>query len=416
MLPVSQAQQLVLQHTTRRPVEPVALTTQTLGLVLAEDVVSDIDMPPYEKALMDGFAVRAADVSLPPGARQAGSGEAAMPMTSLMLKVVEEVSAGRVPRFPIRAGQASRIMTGAMLPPGADTVVALEKVEVIGGGKSLCIIEQIVKPGQNVMQRGREMRAGETVLQAGVTLRPQELALLASVGRYAIEIYRPPLVNILSTGDELVEPSVEPGPGQIRNSNATLLSAQAVRAGGKPQYLGIARDTVESLRVFITEGLRGDVLLLTGGVSAGKLDLVPGVLQELGVQPIFHKVAMKPGKPLFFGKKDDTLIFGLPGNPVSALVGFELFVRPALNVMLGKEPGPRLVTAKLSAAADHSGDRQTYHPAQLTQSSDGWLVCPVPWLGSPDLRAITRANAFIVFEPGERKYSPGEAVLVLAPE
>jgi molybdopterin molybdotransferase len=267
------------------------------------------------------------------------------------------------------------------------------------------------------MPRGREMRAGEVVLRAGVILRPQELGLLAAVGRHAIEVYRPPAVSLLSTGDELVEPSAKPGPGQIRNSNATLLAGQVVRAGGKPHYLGIARDTVESLRSLITEGLRSDVLLLTGGVSAGKLDLVPGVLQELGVQPIFHKVAMKPGKPLFFGKKDQTLIFGLPGNPVSALVGFELFVRPALNMMLGRpEPTPKYVSARLGAKVAHNSDRQTYHPARLEVTDDGWVVTPVPWHGSPDLRGITQANAFAVFEPGERQYRQGDSVPVLAPE
>jgi molybdopterin molybdotransferase len=372
-------------------------------------------MPPYEKALVDGYAVRSADLSLPPGA-QAAIGEAALPMTNLMLQVVEEIPAGRVPHVPVGAGQASRIMTGAMLPPGADTVVMLEKTEAMGG-KSVCILDQSIKPGQNVMPRGREMQAGEVVLRAGTVLRPQELGLLAAVGRYAIEVYQPPEVSVLSTGDELVEPSVEPGLGQIRNSNATLLCAQVVRAGCRARYVGIARDTIESLRIFVTEGLRSDVLLLTGGVSAGKLDLVPGVLEELGVQPVFHKVAMKPGKPLYFGKKDRTLVFGLPGNPVSALVGFELFVRSALNVMLGRPaPGPRQVTARLGADVAHHGDRQTYHPARLEPAADGWRVTPVPWFGSPDLRAIHQANAFAVFEPGERHYRQGDAVSVLTPE
>jgi len=414
MLSVEQALQMVLENTVRRPAEAIALTPAALGLVLAEDVASDLDMPPYDKSLVDGYAVRSADLG--PASVRAGGGEAGLAVTSLLLKVVEEIPAGHVPRFPLRPSQVARIMTGAMLPPGADAVLMSEKVETVGGG-AISISDQNIKRGQNVMPRGQEMRQNEIVLQAGASLRPQELGLLAAVGRHVIQVYRPPQVGILSTGDELVEPSVEPGPGQIRNSNATLLAGQVARAGARPLYLGIARDTTESLRLLIGEGLRGDMLLLTGGVSAGKLDLVPGVLQELGVLPIFHKVAMKPGKPLFFGRREDTLVFGLPGNPVSALVGFELFVRSALNVMLGRSAiGPRMLNARLAIDFAQTSDRRTYHPAQLTPTDDGWSIAPVAWFGSPDLRSITRANAFAVFEPGERQYRQGELLPVLMPE
>jgi molybdopterin molybdotransferase len=414
MLSVEQALQMVLENAVRRPTETIALTPAALGLVLAEEVASDLDMPPYDKALVDGYAVRSADLG--PASVRAHGAEAGLAVTSLLLKVIEEIPAGHVPRFPLRPNQVARIMTGAMLPPGADAVIMSEKVETVGGG-AISIYDQNVKPGQNVMPRGREMRQNEIVLQAGALLRPQELGLLAAVGRNAIQVYRQPQVCILSTGDELVEPAVEPGPGQIRNSNATLLAGQLTRAGARPQYLGIARDSTECLRLLIGEGLQGDMLLLTGGVSAGQLDLVPGVLQELGVLPVFHKVAMKPGKPLFFGRREDTLVFGLPGNPVSALVGFELFVRPALNVMLGRSTiGPRMLNARLAIDFTQTSDRRTYHPAQLTTRDDGWQVTPVAWFGSPDLRSITRANSFAVFEPGERQYRRGELVPVLMPE
>jgi molybdopterin molybdotransferase len=414
MIPVEQAQQLVLEHATRRPAELVALTPAALGLVLAEDVASDLDMPPYDKALVDGYALRSADLSAPSG--RGAAKDAGLAITSPLLRVIEEVPAGRVPQLPLHSGQVTRVMTGAMLPASADAVVMLEKTETVGSD-AICVLDQNVKPGQNVMRRGREMRQDEIVLEAGTLLRPQELGLLAAVGRCTIQVYRRPSVAIVSTGDELVEPSVEPGPGRIRNSNATLLAGQVARAGAQPNYLGIARDTVESLRVMIAEGLGADALLLTGGVSAGKLDLVPGVLQELGVQPIFHKVAMKPGKPLFFGRRQDTLVFGLPGNPVSAMVGFELFVRPALNRMIGRpQVGPQFVRGRLTTDFGHTGDRKTYHPAQLASDGQGWQVTLAPWFGSPDLRATTQANAFAVFGPGDRRYSRGEVVDVLAPE
>jgi molybdopterin molybdotransferase len=369
-----------------------------LGLVLAEDVASDLDMPPFDKALMDGYAVRAADVR----------GEAT-------LTVVEEVTAGRVATKAVEAGQATQIMTGTALPRGADAVVQVERTTRLDGNRVR--LADLPRPGQNVMPRAKEMRKGETVLTAGTVLRPQELGLLAAVGRTSTRVYRRPAVAVLSTGDEVVEPSGTPGPGQIRNSNATLLAAQVARARAAPRYLGIARDTLDSLRPLVADGLTADVFLLSGGVSAGTLDLVPQVLHEAGVTPVFHKVAMKPGKPLFFGTKGGTLVFGLPGNPVSGLVGFELFVRPALRVLMGRaDPGPTLFRARLGTVWDLKADRPTYHPARLVWTAGGWEATPSPWLGSADLRAVTQANAFIVFPEGTQHYDAGTAVAVLAPE
>lgn len=412
MLTVEEAQKLVLQNARRLPQAAVALSRSLLGRVLAEDVSSDIDMPPYDKSLMDGYAVRTADVT--------GDGVAsrspADAQADRILTIVEEIPAGRMPQKTLAAGQAARIMTGAALPAGADAVVMVEKTELVDAQR-VRIRDLGVKPEQSILRRGREMRRGETVLAAGALIRPQELGLLATVGKTAVKTYRQPLVGLLSTGDEVVEPATTPGPGQIRNSNASMLMGQIARAGAMHQYLGVARDAVESLREGIAAGLKADVLLLSGGVSAGKFDLVPGVLKELGVQPVFHHVAMKPGKPLYFGVRGETLVFGLPGNPVSSLVGFELFVRPALRVALGRrDPGPRLVAARLTTDMHYQSDRPTYHPAQLQLWGDGAHVTPVPWFGSPDLRAITGANAFAVFAPGEHRYRAGETVPVLAPE
>jgi molybdopterin molybdotransferase len=258
------------------------------------------------------------------------------------------------------------------------------------------------------------MRRGDVVLKAGSVLRPQEFGILATVGRTSVKVVLPPRVCVLSTGDELVEASEMPGPGQIRNGNGPMLTAQVLRAGGSPHFLGIARDRVEHLRPLIRQGLSSDVLLLSGGVSAGKLDLVPDVLRELGVEAKFHKVEMKPGKPLFFGMRERTLVFGLPGNPVSSFACFELFVRPALRVLRGlSEPGPRIVQAELEQDFPYRTERPTYHPAALTTDNRGWRVRLVPWFGSPDLLALTRANALAVLPAGDHQHRAGQCLPVM---
>jgi molybdopterin molybdotransferase len=331
-----------------------------------------------------------------------------------VLQVIEEVTAGQIPRLPLGPGQATRIMTGAPLPAGADAVVQVERTRLVEEDR-IAIEVGPLRPDLNVMRRGREMRCGQVVLPAGTRLRPQEFGVLATVGKTTVKVFPAPRVAILSTGDEIVAASQKPEPGQIRNGNGPMLAAQVLRAGGAPLPLGIARDTPESLRPSIAEGLRQDVLVLSGGVSAGKLDLVPGMLRELGVQPHFHKVEMKPGKPVFFGTRETTLVFGLPGNPVSALVCFELFVRPAIR-QLRQEPSaiPQVVQAALEAEFAYRTDRPTYHPAQLTQCVDGrWKVAAVPWFGSPDLLAMTRANALMLITPGDHRLGAGDEVAVL---
>jgi molybdopterin molybdotransferase len=398
MLRVDEAQAVVGQHARPLPPETLPLTFALLGLVLAEDVASDIEMPPYDKALMDGIAVRSSD--LPEGRG--------------VLRVIEEITAGQTPRFPVGAGQAARIMTGAPLPAGADAVVMIERTQALDGDR-VRVEDQLLAPGRNILARGREMHRGETVLSKGTILRPQELGILATVGRTVARVHLRPQVAVLSTGDEVVEPSQLPGPGQIRNGNGSMLMGQISRAGGCPRFLGIARDRLESLRPLVAEGLGSSVLVLSGGVSAGKLDLVPAVLQELGVTAHFHKVEMKPGKPVFFGTRGNTLVFGLPGNPVSALVCFELFVRPALRRLLGHaEPGPHLVAAALAEDFAYGTDRPTYHPACLESTHNGFLVRPVPWFGSADLRGLARANALVLFPPGDHRHRGGQVFSVLA--
>jgi molybdopterin molybdotransferase len=397
MLSVSEAQAIVLEHAHPLPPETNPLTPAALGLVLAEDVASDLDMPPYDKSLMDGYAVRAADLA-------DGTGR---------LTVVEEVMAGHPPQKPVRPGECTRIMTGGAMPAGADAVVMVERTRLMDGGV-VEVADRPAHPGQNIMRRAQEMHRGQTVLAAGMRLRPQEFGLLAAVGRTTVGVHPRPVVAVLSTGDEVVEAPHVPEHGQIRNSNGPMLAAQAASAGAVARYLGIAGDREESLRPAIEDGVRSAVLLLSGGVSAGKRDLVPGVLQELGVQAHFHKVEMKPGKPVLFGTRGGSLVFGLPGNPVSALVCFELFVRPAIRQLLGQsDPGPRLLEVVLGEDFTHRSDRPTYHPAWLEFSGKGWVVRRVAWSGSADLRAMIDANALVVLPRGEHHYAAGQRLPVL---
>jgi molybdopterin molybdotransferase len=402
MLSVSDALAAVLAHARPLPPEAAPLSPSLLGAVLAEDVASDRDMPPYDKAMMDGYAVRAADL---PGGRG-------------VLTVVEEVAAGRVPTRPVGDGQATRIMTGAPMPAGADAVVMVERTNPADGGR-VHIDDPSLGPGRNVLARGREMRHGDVVLRAGAVLRPQEIGLLATVGRASAAVVPAPRVAVLSTGDELVSPPELPGPGQIRNSNGPMLLAQIVRAGGRPLDLGIARDRLESLGPLVAQGLADDALLLSGGVSAGKLDLTPGVLRDAGVVAHFHKVEMKPGKPLLFGTRErpdgrpPTLVFGLPGNPVSSFVCFELFVRPALRRLRGLPDAETVVSAVLAEDFAYRTDRPTYHPARLEVGDGGWRVRAVPWFGSADLRGLTEMDALVVFPPGDHKHAAGTRLPVL---
>jgi molybdopterin molybdotransferase len=398
MLTVAQALEIVLQNV--KPLAPATtpLGPDALGLVLAEDVASDLDLPPFDKAMMDGFALRASDL-------REGRAE---------LTIIEEIPAGKTPTKTVEAGQASRIMTGAPMPNGADAVVMIEHCEI--AGSKVRINEPRPANGMNVLTRGREMRIGATVLRAGERIRPQELGLLAAVGRTSAKVQPRPSVTILPTGDELVDASQKPGPGQIRNSNGPMLVGQVARAGALPRFVGIAQDEVGHLRSLIGEGLQSDILLLSGGVSAGKLDLVPGVLAELGVKPLFHKISMKPGKPLLFGVKGERLVFGLPGNPVASLVCFEVFVRPALRVLRGLPPGPSHVSATLTKDLPYRTDRTLYHPLRLSDSDTGFSAEPLPWFGSPDLRGTLSANAFAVLDEGEGTVRAGERVTVLRME
>lgn len=388
MLDVAVAREIVLQHAGCLPAR---IGPPSLGCILAENVTSDVDSPPFDKALMDGYAVRSVDIR--PG---------------VVLRVVEEIQAGATPKAKLNENEAARIFTGAPIPDGADAVAMREKTS--SPSSDWVIVNDEPPAGQFILRRGTEMRAGETVLTTGTALTPQAIGLLATVGRPVVSQVPNPEVAVLATGDEIVAPAIRPGPGQIRNSNGPMLLAQARAAGCDTIDLGIARDTHDELSVRIQRGLQSNILVLAGGVSAGDFDLVPRVLADLGVTAHFHHVKMKPGKPLYFGTKESTLVFGLPGNPVSSYVGFELFVKPAIRALSGHpDPGSGVVKLKLSEPFRGNNNRPTYHPAML----HGDQVRGLPWFGSPDLRSLLQANAFLVLPPGEVIYAAGDTVDVL---
>ena len=311
-------------------------------------------------------------------------------------------------------------MTGAPMPDGADAVVMVERSELIESSQSsiVRVCDDGVEPGQNTMRRATSLRRGDVVLRTGCTLTAADIGIASEVGRREALVHPQPTVAVLATGNELVPAGQAPGQGQIRNSNGPMLCALTAGAGGRAVDLGIGRDDEAELSQLVRRGLEEDVLVLSGGVSVGVLDLVPKVLQEVGVEPIFHKVRVKPGKPLWFGAapsdRGDTLVFGLPGNPVGSLVCFELFVRPALGALAGKSTDARpSVEARLAREHTQRGDRPTYYPAKLRYESGEAVVEPLDWHGSADLPTLARANCLAFFPAERQRFEPGETVTVM---
>jgi len=390
MISPEEALRQVLAHTPR--LEAVeAPVPEALGAVLAEPVASDMDLPPFNKSAMDGYAARAADLTHLP----------------TELAVTENVPAGAVPTRPVEPGACARIMTGAPVPQGADTVVMVEDTEPAGDGRVRIL--RAGPAGRNVCVRGEDVRRGETVLEAGHRVRPAEAGLLASVGRERVRVFRRPRAAVLATGDELVPVSATPGPGQIRNANAWSLAACCRRAGIPRDDLGVARDTESDLHARLADGLSRDILLVSGGVSVGVWDLVPKVFEDLGVHVRFATVRQKPGKPTVFATHERGIVFGLPGNPVSTLVSFRLYVEAAIRTMMG-DPAPvtPTVAATLAEGVFVRGKRRRYLPATLRREGDEWTVRPVPTHGSADLVAFCRADALAPLAPGE--HAAGESV------
>jgi molybdopterin molybdotransferase len=366
--------------------------------VLAEQIRADRDYPPFPRSARDGFAIRAADV---PG----------------VLRVIGEVRAGETFRRSVHAGNAVEIMTGAPVPEGADAVVMIEHTR---REAELAKIGRTAKVGENITPRGAEARGGDVLLEPGQRLGYAEIALLAMVGHAHVQVFRRPRVAILPTGDEIVEEGAQPGAAQIRNSNAAALAVQVRRAGGVPQIFPIARDNDESTRGLVSRGLEADLLLLSGGVSAGKYDVVERVLAAAGGEFLFDRVLIQPGQPVVFGRvvgngsRDGVakFFFGLPGNPASTMVTFEIFARAAIEKMQGlAHPPLRLLRASLTRELRHKPGLTRFLPARL--SADGVTVEPEPWKGSGDVVALARANAFLMVESDRESWAAGDDIRVL---
>jgi len=398
MLTFEQAQSVVREKlgTVKRDLKAEAAPLgQALNRVLAENVEADRDYPPFNRSTRDGYAVRSADVGTAPAA----------------LDCVGEVRAGESFAGQVAPKQCVRIMTGAPLPPGADAVVMFEQAHESDARVS---VQRPVEPWENVVRQGSEAAAGNVVVHEGRRLGAAELGLLASVGRKDVNVFRQPSVAILPTGDEVVPVDRRPEWFQVRNSNAVTLEAQVAQAGGAPRRLGVAPDDKAALRRMIEEGLEADLLLLSGGISAGKYDFVEEVLKELGAEFYFHGVAIRPGKPLAFGYVRGKFFFGLPGNPVSTYVTFELFVRPALGMLQGTEfEFPVFLRARMGKPFKQKPGLTAFMPARVCLENLDPVVNLVGWQGSGDLVGVAAANCFLVVHPDQSEIPRGEWVDVL---
>lgn len=403
MIPIDQALNLIQQTIQPADRETVSLGDAT-GRVLAEPVTTDIDSPPHHKSVMDGFAVKASDIS-----------------NGATLSVVETVTAGEVPTRSIESGMATRIMTGAPIPDGADAVVMIEQTEYDDARQSVQFNLDSLTPGHHVMARASAMRAGDEVLPAGHTVRPQDIGLLAESGAATVTTFTQPSISVLPTGDELVSCDQFPGPGMIRNSNGPMLLSLARAQSNDVTDLGVGRDNREELAEKVSQGLQSDFLILSGGVSAGMLDLVPEILTGQKVEEVFHKVAVKPGKPIWFGVRQQNgrsqYVFGLPGNPVSSLVGFNVFVRAALAARMGQDvhQSSRLRHATLTGDHQVRGNRKTYWPVHANWSADPVTATPVNWRGSSDMRALGHANGLGIFDVSDGgNFTSGSRIQVMS--
>ena len=399
-LTVKKALQLVIDHCKqlkdRDLSSEVIPIREAYGRILAESVYLDTDQPPFDRSMRDGYAVLSEDIQELPA----------------RLKCLGEVKAGEVSSLCLKKGEALQIMTGAPVPAGADAVVMVEYTERPNSDEVIILKSSTSK--SNIALKGSERKVGDLLVSKGDRVSSIELGGLASVGKSQIYLFKRPTVGILTTGDELVEVDEKPGPGQIRNSNAYLLYSQVLKIGGIPKILSTATDNIKDLRNQINKGLRNDVLLISGGVSMGKYDLVEPVMSELGIQIYFESVTMRPGKPTVYARKGKQFVFGLPGNPVSTFVAFELFVNPVLKTLQGLGPGTHpIIRGRLEREVIEKSGRTTFLPAVVADQGDGVKVDPVAWKGSADIFSMVGANGLIVVPLETERLSPGDLVDII---
>jgi len=405
MLSFEQARHVVEEHASRlRPPRKEGMSlVDSIGRVLAEPVVADRNFPPFARATRDGYAVRAADLSSLPA----------------MLAIVGEIKAGADVTIQVGSGQAAAIMTGAPVPAGADSVVMVEYASLQGDRIE---IRRGIAVGENIVAQGAEAKLGERLLSPGVRLDAAAIALASSVGKSHPLVYVKPRVAVLATGDEVVDVDVAPAPQQIRNSNSYSLAAQIRAAGGEPLLLPIAPDEPVRLRELISDAIHADLLLLSGGVSAGRYDFVEQVLAELKAEFFFTGAQIQPGRPVVFGRLPGSAnrdsggryFFGLPGNPVSTMVTFELFVKPVVEALAGMSPAKLVfLHAKLKSELKTKTGLRRFLPAVLSGEFDQGEVELLRWHGSGDIAATARANCYVVITPDRERVAAGEWVPVL---
>ena len=388
LIPFAEAMAIVLGEVRGLSTQRVGLLS-AVGRVLAEELRTDMDFPPFDKACMDGFACRREDL----GGR---------------LHVVETVPAGRLPTLALGPGEAARIMTGAMIPAGADVVFMVEYSE---SGEDGGVRFNGIETEDNIARCGEDLRSGAPVLAAGTLLEARHVAVLASVGAAEPLVACQPRVGIIATGDELVEPAEMPGPGQIRNSNSFQLMAQVAQSGAQPVYYGIAADSDEAIEGALRRAMsENDVVLLSGGVSMGDFDLVPAVMKRCGFDILFDQVTVKPGKPVTFATSAEAVCFGVPGNPVSAYVVFEVFVRPYLMACMGRGAVAAEVSVKLARSLQRRRtERLEFVPVRLNEQGEAE---PVLYHGSAHFFALSQADGLVEIPVGVATVAAGTSVLV----
>jgi molybdopterin molybdotransferase len=388
LISIDEALRLVLERVERLPTETVRLDA-ALGRVLAEDGAATVDLPPFDSSAMDGFALRSADT---PG----------------QLPVVHRIPAGTPAPRPLEAGEAMGIATGGLVPAGADAVIPLEHVVE---HDNTIEVEEAVERGANVRGAGGDSVAGETVVEKGERLEARHLAALAAAGVPEVRVARRPRAAVVVTGSELRPPGEPLQPGQIYEANGILLEAQLLSAGADVERLGVVVDEEAAHRDALVRGLEFDVLVTSGGVSVGPHDLVRRILAELGVEEVFWGVSVKPGKPISFGVAGSRLVFGLPGNPVSVLVGFELFVRPALLALQGSaDPGPRFERGQLGSQLKRNTARDELVRARVLRPSDGPVLEPLAGRESHMIARAAGADALVLVPRGNGELAAGETV------
>jgi len=393
MIRVNDARASVLQNI--EPLDSIEIPAiEALSRHLAEDIISDRPLPPFDRVAMDGFAVRSEDFKQP----------------ETRLKIIGEARAGISPDFEVRSGETAKIMTGAPLIKGADAVVKVEKSTI--EGDSVLLKEENMRPGLNIAPEGEDAKAGEVLLPAGTLLSSAGLAVCASVGRVKVKVTPKPSIRIITTGTEIISPDKHPLPHQIRDCNSHSVLASCLNLQANAEFMGIADDDRDSLALAIQKGLTADILILTGGVSMGEYDFIPETLAKLGVKKIFHKVRLKPGKPVWYGRTEaGTHVFGLPGNPVSVQVNFKLFVEPLIQKLGGDpNPEPQSFFLPLAQSIHKKNDREEYFPARIVRTSDNTTLEPVSIRGSGDFSNLAKSDGLIRCHVETKIMNAGEKV------